>query len=176
MLTEGFIRYCHLKGVRLPLLIVIVIIGLSFWWATVDPSQKQKERLENPPVQSSLSITQEVPANRIQKKVGYKNPSRPINDLYAYDNDHHDTMPNPVSNVSHFNHALTDALKVEGLDNQVSERIFKHIRSQLDFDSTKPYHLSDSVRAVLPDLDEPEVQYLASLISKVAAESFERSR
>jgi hypothetical protein len=175
-LTEGFFHFLRSRKIRLPLFVSLAIIGtvilLSYQGSI------QKEPLVIPTVEvSPLPTLVEIPS-----KTKVHTPSQPKKIIEA-DNEQNNRIEGPQSpeparsgNVFHFQDSLTDSLKVEGLDREISQQIFKHMRSQLNQDENVHYEIADSVRAVLPEASDEEVYRIAELVSNTATESFESSQ
>lgn len=175
MLLEGFVDYCQQKGIRLPFLLVILLIALSFMWGMIDPSEVTRKNLKSPPLSSEPEIRHDPKPNPLNHQTEDLKWQAPIQV------DSHHTQDRPQdehqrTSVSHFKDHLTESLKVEGLDEDTSNRIFRHIRSQLETDPNVPYQISDSVQAVVPDASLEEVEYLSNEISRIAQEAFEQGQ
>lgn len=160
------------KHWRLPLFFVVLLILLCFF-ISIYPSFLEKEQNRIAPTTSfsTPSPVASAPA------VGPHEPTHPIDRQKENRNkekkkSHPEIKEKPkeIGNVSHFRDALTDRLKIEGMDSQIGDQIFHHIRAQLG--RTSFYDVEESVRAVLPDLSDQDVYKMRELILQVADESF----
>lgn len=180
-MVEGIVAWFKHKRWPLPLFVVVILIVLSFMWGAYDPSEVVKERSIHPVVITESPVTDPSPTPSPTFKVVHNPPqkakshmeSKPDKNTFIRKQDEEDSQDRHIEqgNISHFKDSLTDALKVEGLDPSVSDKIFKHMRAQLDETNTGGYEIADSVRAVMPDASDEEVYRITDLISNTATES-----
>lgn len=174
-LVEIIVQWFKHKKWPLPLLLIIILIVLTFVWSALSLKK------EPPQVSIPAPESRSIPAPEIavpEPNSLHKHPEKEVPKQHIVrENKNHDHQKEEIQggNVEHFKNSLTDHLKIEGLDPQVADKIFKHIRAQLEIENSQ-YELADSVRAVMPDLGDEEVYRVRDLISNVMAESFETNQ
>lgn len=167
-LVESIIMYSRHKKWPLPLFIVFLLIITTFAWSTVDPSQVAEQRSTHPKIaitplpSPTPKPSPQIRTKKIKEVVKITTKEVPV------------PTPVPTGNVTHFQYALLDALKVEGLNSEVAEKIFSHMRAALDKPVGTYYELADSVRAAMPDASDEEVYRIRDIVSNTATESSER--
>ena len=170
-LVESIVYLCKSKKWPLPLFIVVILILLTFAWSFL--SVQKSQELPPPIVQSveipvAITPPPSVPVVRAQAPIKKHAPKIQEEPEVSFPLD--DAPVQQTGNVQHFRETLIDRLKVEGLDPLVADKIFKHIRSQLDIKDPN-YELADSIRAVMPDLSDGEVYQMRDLVSRIMTES-----
>lgn len=176
-LIEGMFYYLKSKNKQLPTFISLSIIGLTllFYFLVFIHSNEP-----NP----TAPIVDEAPLvdlSQEEMKAEPKKDSKPIPQAVVppVKEEHaprplaRDEAPPLIPNIAHAKAAVIDALKVEGIDSEVTLRILTHMRSQLHVPENEAVPLVVSVRHVLgPDVSEEEVNRITSIMIKTFEDSF----
>jgi hypothetical protein len=168
-LVESIIYFFKYKKWPLPFFIVVILIIISFIWSAYDPAEKVKQESITP---ASIGVKEQE--NFPTYSYPQKDPKPNLNGKA----EHKSREDKPVEkeqqegNITHFKDSLIDALKVEGLDPTIAEKIFTHMRAQLGRKEGSLYDVEESIRIALgPDADDLEVDRIRELVSQVADES-----
>jgi hypothetical protein len=166
-LVQCIVYFFRYKKRPLPLFVVIILIALTFAFSMYEPTKQEVKPQPSPP---SADTRDTAVTQATIEYTDHSTAYTPDQDTAHSKNENEPEPLHEQGNVSHFRDSLTDRLKVEGLHESVSEKIFDHMRKQ-NQELTHGYELSDSVRAAMPDASEEEIGRIRDIVSFQATES-----